>query len=103
MVLKVIKLIKSQNTTLSQKANEIRTIKATKKKKTDLTHLGPHVVGGGGGAGEEDDDLSLNGAQQRFLPLSLSLSEMRTNKMEICEWLLLFCLSETLKRVWALN
>ena len=75
MVLKVIKLLKSQNTILSHKANEIRTIKATKKKKKkkQTNPFGPHVVSGGGRADEEDDDLSLNGAQKRFLHLSLCL------------------------------
>ena len=73
MVLKVIKLLKSQNTILSHKANEIRTIKATKKKKNQTNPFGPHVVSGGGRADEEDDDLSLNGAQKRFLHLSLCL------------------------------
>ena len=74
MVLKVIKLLKSQNTILSHKANEIRTIKATKKKKkkkkTKQTHLGRMslVV-----EAEQMRKLSLNGAQKRFLPLSLCL------------------------------
>ena len=99
MVLKVIKLLKSQNTILSHKANEIRTIKATKKKKNQTNPFGPHVVSGGGRADEE----ALPQWSTKTISPSLSLSEMRTNKMEICEWLLLFCLSETLKRVWALN